>query len=561
MIQNRRRFTSIASWLLPLLFLLAFYFYPLANIILVSIRERVDDAFNSGINWTIVGRAVRFTFWQASLSTVFTLLVGLPLAFLFGRYKFPGRRFLRLVSTLPFILPTVVVAAAFSALLGPNGWLNIILMRVFSLTQPPIDLLNSLSAVVIAHVFYNTSIIIRTVGTAWEKLDKKIEESSRMLGGSPWYTFSRVTLPMLFPSLVSAVLLVFLFDFTSFGVILLLGGARFTTIEVEIYIQTMQFLNLKMAAVLALVQLLFSIFLTRVSEKIGGERFQIAPVAGEENLRNLDSAADWLFFGLCMLLFLAVFFLPVFALLMRAFTEIPSGIAGAKTPLSFTFAHFQGLFINDRNSLFFVPPIIGLRNSILYAVSAAIVAVGLSSMLAFSSSANKNPARVVKALIMLPLGTSAVSLGLGYLAAFSKSPQSVRWFPLLIPMAHALIAFPFTFRIIQPAVEGIPDVLFQAARTLGVRESQLWRRVTLPLIKKQLAGASVFAFAISLGEFGATAFLSRPEYPTLPLAIFRYLTLPGPANFGRAMAMAAILLIICGIGFAVIERLNLEMKT
>ena len=201
-------------------------------------------------------------------------------------------------------------------------------------------------------------------------------------------------------------------------------------------------------------------------------------------------------------------------LLMRAFTEIPSGFSGLKTPLSFTFAHFQGLFINDRNSLFFVPPIIGLRNSILYAVSAAIVAVGLSSMLAFSSTANKHPARVIKAMIMLPLGTSAVSLGLGYLAAYSKSPQSVRWFPLLIPMAHALIAFPFTFRIIQPAVESIPDELFQAARTLGLRESQLWRRVTLPLVKKQLAGASVFAFAISLGEFGATAFLSRPEYPT-----------------------------------------------
>ena len=454
----------------------------------------------------------------------------------------------------------MVVAAAFTALIGPNGWLNILLMRIFSLAKPPIDLLNTLPAIIIAHVFFNTSIIIRTIGTAWEKLDRKIEDSARLLGASPWQTFTRVTLPLLFPSLVSAVLLVFLFDFTSFGVILLLGGARFTTIEVEIYIQTMQFLNLKMAGVLALVQLFFSIVLTRISSIIGNSSaFQLTPVTGEENLRPPRKAVEWLFFILCVLVFIILFFLPLFALLLRAFTRIPLGVSSAQSSPLLTFDHFLGLFVNDRNSLFFVPPIIGLRNSILYALGASIVAVGLATLLAFASKKKSRPVKIVEALIILPLGTSAVSLGLGYLAAFSVSPASIRWYPLLIPLAHALIAFPFAFRIIRPAVESIPKELYQAARTLGLREDHLWRKITFPLVRKQVSAAAIFAFAISLGEFGATTFLSRPEYPTLPLAIFRYLTLPGAANFGKAMAMASILLIICAIGFILIEKFNMEI--
>ena len=127
-------------------------------------------------------------------------------------------------------------------------------------------------------------------------------------------------------------------------------------------------------------------------------------------------------------------------------------------------------------------------------------------------------------------------------------------------MAHALIALPFVIRIIQPVIDSIPKNLHEAAMTLGVPERQLWKYIDLPLIKKSLATAAIYAFAISLGEFGATSFLTRPEYPTLPIAIFRYLNLPGGENYGKAMAMAAILLIICGGGFFMIEHLQIKMK-
>jgi thiamine transport system permease protein len=161
---------------------------------------------------------------------------------------------------------------------------------------------------------------------------------------------------------------------------------------------------------------------------------------------------------------------------------------------------------------------------------------------------------------MLPLGTSAVTLGLGYLSAFSSTLDSIRWFPVLIPMTHTLISLPFVVRIIQPAINSIPESFHEVALTLGVPERRLWKIIDLPLIRKSLATAAIYAFAISLGEFGATSFLTRPEFPTLPVAIFRYLNLPGGRNYGKAMAMAAILLVICGIGFLIMERLQKKVK-
>ena len=528
---------------------------PLGKIIAFSLRPTDIGANRAVVNWNIAGRAIGFTFYQAFLSTVFTLLFGLPLAFLFGRFRFRGRKLFRILATLPFILPTVVVAAAFNALIGPNGWFNFLLMRTLSLSAPPINLLNSLPAIIIAHIFYNISIVIRTVGTAWEQLDRKVENSARMLGASPWQVFFKITAPLLLPSILSALVLVFLFDFTSFGVILLMGGARFTTIEVEIYIQTMQFLNLRIAAVLALIQIAFSMFLTGLSARINkfGAHTRI-PVMADENLRKPHNGPEKWFLVFALLLLILLFILPLAALLLRAFSFESAEIPG----LRFTFAHFLGLFKNERRSLFFVPPVIGLRNSLLYAAIAMFISVGLGLIITFQSREEYTFGKIIQALIMLPLGTSAVTLGLGYLGVFSVSPRSVRWFPLLIPILHALIALPFVIRIIQPAVEAIPKELYQAAITLGVPQEDLWKRITLPLVRKQISASAVFAFAISLGEFGATSFLARPEYPTLSVAIFRYLSLPGVQNFGRAMAMAAILLIICGIGFLLIEKYDMD---
>ena len=559
-LENRRQWSFF--WVFPILFLAGFYFLPMASILGHTFSSGSDAFSINQINWAIVGKAVGFTFYQAFLSTLITLLVGIPSAFLFGRFSFRGKNLLRILSTLPFILPTVVVAAGFNALIGPNGWLNLLIMDIMQISTPPIRLLNSVPAILIAHVFYNTSIVIRVVGTAWEQLDQKLENAARVLGAAPNNVFWKVTFPLILPSILSATILVFLFDFTSFGVILMMGGAAFTTIEVEIYIQTMQFLNLKMAGVLSLIQLSFSMLLTFLSSQFSGNRnVPIIPIVKGEGLRKPDSFFAKLFVFVLIVILVILLVSPTAALLLRSILTLSTRNSIEKiASWRLTLANYRGLFFNDRHSLFFVPPITAFRNSVLFAAASMTIALILGIMVSVSSTKNERPNQFLGFLTMLPLGTSAVTLGLGYLSAFSSIPNSIRWFPILIPIAHALIALPFVIRIIQPVIQSIPENLHEAAMTLGVPKRKLWKHVDLPLIKKSLATAAIYAFAISLGEFGATSFLTRPEYPTLPIAIFRYLNLPGGENYGKAMAMAAILLIICGGGFFMIEHLQINVK-
>jgi len=542
-------------WVLPALFLLVFYFYPILRVVQRSFIEEGRISVLNTANLKTGWRAIQFSFKQALLSTLATLLLGFPAAYLFGRFRFPGRKLLRLLSTLPFILPTVVVAAGFNALLGMNGWINNILMRLFDLSEAPIQMFGTLGAIILAHVFYNTSIFIRIAGTAWERLDRNIEDAARVLSASPWQSLRKVTLPLLMPSIISATLLVFLFDFTSFGVILLMGGAQFATIEVEIYIQTTQFLNLRLAGMLSLLQLVFSMSITALGRRIDKMSFTpVIPVVDEGNLRKPDNLWKRVFIPIMVFMLVAVMVVPVLALVLRALM-VPPG-ENAADGLRLSLRNFQRIFINQRDALFFVPPFIALRNSILFASTATMLAVVLGGFIAITTRWSKKIGDVLDTLIMLPLGTSAVTLGLGYLLAFSGSRTLIKYYPLLIPIAHALIALPFVVRILQPAIQSIPEQQHYAAVMLGVAPRKLWWKVDVPMIKKPLITSAIYAFAISLGEFGATTFLSRPEIPTLPVAIFRYLGLPGMENYGKAMAMAVILLCACAAGFIFIENLQ-----
>ena len=194
-------------WIFPLLFLGLFFFYPLGTIF--SLAGQAVYARVGGIDWGSIWKPLWFTIWQAAISMGLTLILGLPAAYLFARFTFPGKRLLRVLISLPFIMPTVVVAAGFNALLGPRGWINLALMSLLGLNTPPINLLNTLAVILLAHVFYNTSIVIRMVGTAWAQLDPKLEQAARTLGARSARAFFEITLPLLSQSILAAALLVY----------------------------------------------------------------------------------------------------------------------------------------------------------------------------------------------------------------------------------------------------------------------------------------------------------------------------------------------------------------
>jgi thiamine transport system permease protein len=158
---------------------------------------------------------------------------------------------------------------------------------------------------------------------------------------------------------------------------------------------------------------------------------------------------------------------------------------------------------------------------------------------------------------MLPLGASAVTLGLGFIITFNRPPLRLLDSPWLIPLAHTMVALPFVIRTLQPALASIPDRLRDAASSLGASPFRAWLAVDWPIIWRASLGAATFAFTVSLGEFGATALLTRPEYPTIPIAIYRFLSQPGGLNYGQAMAMATFLMVLATVGILFIERLRL----
>jgi thiamine transport system permease protein len=541
-------------WAAPSLFLILFFFYPLARVLWLSFASEHDTltalaALPQFLN------TILFTFYQAGLSTLLTLLVGLPVAYLFSHFDFHGKSFLRTITAVPFMLPTVVVAAGFTALLGPRGWVNLALMDVFNLTAPPISFIGTLTAILVAHVFYNTTIVIRLVGNSWAQLDPRLAHAARVLGADSASVLSKITLPLLRPSLMAAILLVFLFDFTSFGVVLLLGGGQFRTLEVEIYIQATRFLNLPAAALLSMVQLLFTLFFSIIYSRVVTKAIvPINPRAASLNIRPARSLREKIFVTAATVFIILLFALPMAALPARSIVRLEPdrGERGEFQP-SLTLNNYRELTVNRMDSLFYVPPFEAVRNSLIYAV----ITLTLSLLLGFpAASALARPSRLEKIIdpfLMLPLGASAVTLGLGYILAFNRWLYS----PMLVPLAHTTLALPFVIRSLQPAMTSIPHRLREAASVLGATPQRVWRSVDLPIIARALTAAGVFAFTVSLGEFGATSMLVRPEYPTMTTAIARFMSQPGGLNYGQAMAMATILLVVTTTAILVIERIRL----
>jgi thiamine transport system permease protein len=527
--------------LIPLIFLVLFFFFPLGNLFrqsltIDSLRDVAEKSYFRDIIW--------FTLWQATLSTVFTLVVGLPAAYLFSHFQFAGRRTLRALTTVPFVLPTVVVATAFSALLGSRGPVNSLLMMLFDLDQPVIRMGQGLSMILLAHIYFNIAVVIRLVGGYWANLNPKMNEAARVLGASPRRTFLEVTLPLLKPPIASASAIIFLFTFTSFGVILILGGPAFSTMETEIYSQYVTFLKPDVAAILAVLQIFFTFVLMSLYAR--WQRRSAVPIdfrPRKSNLKRPRTTCQRIMLWL-MVISLSIFMLsPLIALVIGSLVNRDG---------QFTLAYYQALPELKRGSVTFIPPLTAVRNSIGYAMLTVLVAGVLGTMTAFALNSRSRWRGALDPLFMLPLGASAVTLGFAYVVSLGP----LRTSPWLVLIAHTLVALPFVVRSLLPVLQGIRPNLRESAAILGSSPARTWREIDLPIAGRAILVAAVFAFTISMGEFGATSFIVRPNsgYLTVPIAIERYLSQPGALNFGQALAMSTILMALCAAGFLAIER-------
>lgn len=526
---GRHRYAVVAAAaVVPLAFVGIFFAWPVAHMVGLGFAEGFGG-FAEALQRPRTLRIVGLTLAQASIATLVCLVLGLPIAHVLYRLRFRGQRLLRALIIVPFVLPTVVVGIAFRTLLR-DTWLD-----------------GSFVAILLALVFFNVAVVVRTVGVSWESLDPRQEEAARALGATPARVFRTVTLRRLLPSVVSAASIVFLFCATAFGVVLILGGARFGTIETEIWVLTTQFLDVRAASVLSIAQLVVVIALLAIAARARGRAL------GQRRANRPRAIAAWDRPAIALTILTATaLMLPIATLVARSFE-----VDGAPS-----LANYFALGTTGGRNALVVTVWVALGNSLLMAAAATGIAVAVALMASIVLSRRPRSARgrgaleLFDAVLMLPLGVSAVTVGFGFLVTLNTPPFDLRSTPLLVAIAQALIAMPLVVRTILPVLRSIDPRMREAAAALGSAPWRVLRSVDLAIAFRPILAATGFAFAVALGEFGATSFLSRPDRPTLPVVIYRLIGFPGGENFGMALAASVVLAAVTVVVIAAVERLH-----
>lgn len=527
---------------LPVVVLAVFFVLPVSG--MVGRGLVVDGRLDLGAVLEVLGRprvhrVLWFTVWSSTVATVIALVLGLPAAFALHRLSFPGRTVLRALLLVPFVLPTVVVGVAFRELLGESGPLG------------GLGLDGSAAGIVAGLVFFNASVVIRTVGAAWEGLDARPAQAAAALGASPLQVLRTVTLPALRPAIVSAASVVFLFCATAFGIVLTLGGLRYSSVETEIYLLTTQLLDLQAAAALSLLQLAAVVVLLVVAGRLRAvpdptrQRVPVRP--------RRPTPSDLPAIGVTGLLVVLVGG-PLATLV----------VGSLRVDGHWSLAAYRALQSTGGGNALVVPVTEALQISLRTAVDATWMALllgGLVSTVVTRRSRGRAERRVrtlLDGFFMLPLGVSAVTLGFGLLITLNRPPLDLRDSPLLVPLAQALVALPIVVRTLVPVLASIDERQRQAAASLGAGPWRTWATVELPVVWRPLLAVAGFAFAVSLGEFGATSFLARDASPTMPVVIVRLIGRPGGLNYEMALAASVVLAATTAVVMLLVERLRVR---
>jgi len=485
---------------LPFVVLALFFAFPVLTIItkyarLLSLKSTLTNGSLRGVWW--------FTTWQATLSTLLTVVIALPVTWATSRYKFRFSRLVTSLITVPFLMPAVVIATGIRAML-PNA---------------------QIPAILWAHVAFNVAVVVRIVGPRWALLDSTLEDTAADLGASPLRTFIYVVFPHIRSALRNAAAVVFLYCFTSFAVIAILGGISRRTIESEIFTQAVRLGNTSTATSLAILQAL-------VVMLVLGLGARNANMADNHTINATPVRNSSMGIYAATLAPLAVVISPLIAVVIRSFI-----LRGR-----FSVKGYKWLFNGTSESVG-----INISSTLITSATFAIVCAVVAVTCALIIAEAKNNPLITNTITAMPLAVSAVTLGLGIIITFNQSPINWRGDRWLIPIIHAVIALPLALRTISPAVNAVPQDLHDASASLGANPLRTWIQIDVPLLRPALTKAAGLAAAISLGEFGATSFLSRSGSTTIPIAIGQLLSHPGSVMPQSAFALATITIVVVSV--------------
>ncbi|WP_211603161.1 ABC transporter permease [Halogranum gelatinilyticum] len=560
---ERRALTLVAG--VTAVVLLVLFYYPIATVFADAVL--VDGALSAAPLLDVLSDRfylvdiLWFTAKQAALSTVASVALGLPGAWILSRFEFRGRETLRSLTILPFVMPSIMVAIGFVAMFGRNGTLNAALAAV---GLGPVELLYTLEAIVVAHAFYNAPLVTRVTTAAWESVDARTVETARSLGASPFRAFRDVVVPQLLPAILVGATLTFVFTFASFPIVLALGGFQLATVEVWIY-KLVGELNYAEAAALAAVETAISLGLTYAYLRYEGRQTAAGegahtqprrsllpgPLSGSSrsslvaSLREVGTRLAVVGYGLVILV---VFVGPIASMVLASVTGPNGGL---------TLRHYEFLLQRQATGASYqVKPLPAIRNSLVYAFGSLAVALPMGVVMAVLTTRRFRGRKLIDALAMAPLAVSGIVVGLGMLRGlvFGLEVGGTRiqvTGTVAVVAAHAVAAYPFVTRNVAPLLGSLDSRLVESARSLGASRTRALWDVELPLVWAGVVAGAAFAFAISIGEFDATVILASGSGSyTMPVAVERFLG----RRLGPATAMGCVLLLVTSLSFVVIER-------
>jgi len=482
---------------------------------------------------------LKFTLYQAFLSIVLSILVGLLLAWALAHQSaFKGRSLLVVLFSSSLVLPTLIVVFGLIGIFGRNGWINQLSLYLFDSSGGAY--IYGLSGILLAHVYLNASFASRALLHGFESIPIDKYKLSKSLGFSIWQRFWYVEYPALKSTLFSIGSTIFLLCFTSFAVVLLLGGSpSYNTLEVAIYEAVRLNFDIGMALKLALVQLGISAVLVWSSSS-----FRI----GISNLKVNSMQISWgqsrvvRFVQKSIIMLFAMFFIsPLLVVIVEGFG-----------------ADFVGIF-SDR--LFLKSFLTSIYFATISSVIVVLMSIFLSDLLRSLRVERGMSQRwyrrvsyaVVSFLSNIYLAIPSLVLGLGFfLISMKYEAPLFTWSGIALVVANVLMSLPFAMSVIAPMMEKSDRRYGRLASSLGLSMMQKWVYVDYPYLRASLGYVMALAFCFSLGDLGIIALFGSDEFTTLPWYLYR---LMGSYNSTDASGVALILLVLVLAVFTLLPRL------
>ena len=511
-------------------------FSSLVGIILLALGGLLTQAPVSSLMQLFadgeITRIIRHTLLQAGLSTLISVSLAIPLArALARRQHFRGRKLLIRLSSISLVIPTMVAIFGIAAVHGHNGWLNQALsMLGFKAAYS----IYGLNGILIAHVFFNLPLATRVFLNVIESLPGETWRLSSQLGLGSMAIFRHIEWPLLRSVIPGIAGLIFLLCFTSFAIVLALGGGpKWSTLEVVIY-QAMRFdFDLARGVSLALVQIGICLLLVLVFSSARREfNFQTThntPNARPDTEQYLTRIID----TLVIAAFAAFLLSPLLAVVLRAVNPtLPQVISSSE------FIH-------------------ATLSSLIISLSAALFAILLSLPIAFLHKNLQRKGAMQKSTLLdigstLILVVPPLTLGMGLFLIFRSFAGLSQLGFYLVILINGMLAVPFVLRILQPAILANAQQVDRLSASLGIQGWTLLKLIYWPRIRKPVGFALALAATLSMGDMGVIALFGTQDLSTLPLLIYR---LFGAYRMDEAAVVAMLLCLLCFILFWLIEHL------